>query len=39
MRAMPAQRGTRTSGERREAARRIVTLGAAIRAHVRLQRL
>jgi hypothetical protein len=39
LRGMPAQRGARTSGERRQAARRMVSLRVAIREHVRLRRL
>jgi N-acetylglucosaminyl-diphospho-decaprenol L-rhamnosyltransferase len=37
--AMPAQRRTRTPGERRDAARRLVKLRVAIREQLRLQRL
>ena len=39
LRGMPAQRGTRTLAERREAARRTVTLRVAVREHVRLREL
>ncbi len=38
-RAMPAQRGTRSRAERREAARRMVNLRVALREHIRLARL
>ena len=37
--SMPAQRSARTRGERREAARRTVSLRVAIEEHVRLRRL
>ena len=39
LRAMPAQRGTRSRAERHEAARRMVSLRVAVREHIRLARL
>jgi GT2 family glycosyltransferase len=39
LRAMPAQRSTRSSAERREAARRLVSLRGAMREQLRLLRL
>ena len=39
LRAMPAQRGTRSPAERHEAARRMVSLRVAVREHFRLARL
>jgi N-acetylglucosaminyl-diphospho-decaprenol L-rhamnosyltransferase len=39
LQAMPAQRGARSTAERREAARRTVKLRTAVREHLRLQQL